>query len=105
MPALVWSPIIQNTSRIHKHYFHVTDWLPTLYKLAGGNIDDLGPIDGIDQSDSIINNSPSARDTILLNIDELKNTSGAMKGPFKYLAGKSLNKFIFQRFFIVLFIS
>ena len=28
---------------------HFTDWLPTLYKLAGGDLDQLGDIDGIDQ--------------------------------------------------------
>ncbi|XP_043275096.1 arylsulfatase B-like [Venturia canescens] len=89
VPAFIWAPMIKNASRIHRGHFHVTDWLPTLYKLAGGDVDDLASIDGIDQSDSIVNGSPSPRDTILLNIDELKDTSGAIKGRFKYLTGVS----------------
>ena len=28
---------------------HFTDWLPTLFKLAGGDLAQLGDIDGIDQ--------------------------------------------------------
>ena len=28
---------------------HLTDWLPTLYRLGGGDVRDLGDIDGIDQ--------------------------------------------------------
>lgn len=92
MPAFIWSPIVKNASRVHEGYFHVTDWLPTLYKLAGGNISELGSIDGINQQDSIVNGSPSSRDSILLNINELRLSSGAIKGRFKYLTGKSIDE-------------
>ena len=35
--GLVWSPLIQKPGRVSEDMFHVTDWLPTLYKAAGRN--------------------------------------------------------------------
>ena len=46
---------------------HVTDWLPTLYSAAGGNVQDLGPIDGIDQWDALTLQEPSKRIEMLYN--------------------------------------
>ena len=61
--------------------------MPTLYHLAGGDINDLGSIDGINQWDAISRGGPSSRDLILLNLDEQEQSSGAMKGRFKYITG------------------
>ncbi|GFT18451.1 arylsulfatase B [Nephila pilipes] len=48
LPALIWTgpQINLGGSRISKQLMHVCDWLPTLYGAAGGNVEDLGPIDG-----------------------------------------------------------
>ena len=46
---------------------HVTDWLPTLYSAAGGNVRDLGPIDGIDQWEALTLQGPSKRIEMLYN--------------------------------------
>lgn len=35
-PALVWSPLIHGTrGSVYNKLFHISDWLPTLYQLAG----------------------------------------------------------------------
>lgn len=91
-PALIWSPMILNRSRIHADYLHITDWLPTFYNLAGGDIANLGPIDGVDQWESISKGTRGPRNTLLLNIDENERSSGAIKGRFKYLTGKIVHK-------------
>lgn len=33
--SFLWSPLLKYQRYINKHLYHVTDWLPTLYKLAG----------------------------------------------------------------------
>ena len=47
---------------------HVTDWLPTLYSMAGGSLSDLGGIDGIDQWAALNRGGESARKEMLYNI-------------------------------------
>ena len=48
---------------------HVSDWLPTLYVLAGGDIHKLQHTDGYDMWASLSQAEPSARRQILHNID------------------------------------
>lgn len=33
--SFLWSPLLKSQRYINKHLYHFTDWLPTLYKLAG----------------------------------------------------------------------
>ena len=47
---------------------HVTDWLPTFLSMAGGNLNMLKSIDGIDQWPSLRYNLPCPRDEMLYNI-------------------------------------
>ena len=50
----------------------MTDWLPTFYSAAGGNVQDLGPIDGVDQWNSLRTYANSSRKEMLYN----SNSSG-----------------------------
>ena len=45
----------------------MTDWFPTLYSAAGGDVADLGAIDGIDQWDALVQRGPSKRQEMLYN--------------------------------------
>ena len=54
---------------------HVTDWLPTLYSAAGGNVKDLGHLDGIDQWRAIKLQGPSMRTEMLYNSNPLGTQS------------------------------
>ena len=66
--------------RLFKHFsfslpslIHVTDWLPTLYSAAGGDIKDLGLIDGIDQWNNLKMLGPSSRKEMLYNSNPTGN--------------------------------
>lgn len=86
--ALVWSPLIKQPNRVSNELMHITDWLPTLYSTAGGNVSDLPEnLDGKDQWDSISNNKKSARNDLLLNIDEVKKTAAFRAGRWKLSFG------------------
>lgn len=36
--GLLWSPLIHRPGRVSMELFHITDWLPTLYAVAGGDV-------------------------------------------------------------------
>lgn len=57
--------------------------------MIGGNTKDLGNIDGINQWNIISKNEKTKKEEILLNIDEVEETSGIIgfKGKYKLLNG------------------
>lgn len=36
--GLVWSPLLEKRERVSNQLMHISDWLPTLYAAAGGNV-------------------------------------------------------------------
>ncbi|KAE8742865.1 hypothetical protein FOCC_FOCC011546 [Frankliniella occidentalis] len=69
--AVVWSTKLARPGSLHQNLVHATDWLPTFYQAAGGNMSDLGPLDGVSQWGSLTSASALApRSEVLVNIDE-----------------------------------
>eukprot|EP01006_Ploeotia_vitrea_P000857 TRINITY_DN103783_c0_g1_i1.p1 TRINITY_DN103783_c0_g1~~TRINITY_DN103783_c0_g1_i1.p1 ORF type:complete len:478 (-),score=36.14 TRINITY_DN103783_c0_g1_i1:197-1630(-) len=70
VPALVFHPSFPPSLRgtIRTGLYHVTDWLPTLVNLAGGNTARNKPIDGFDIWDSLTSGVASPRTEILHGI-------------------------------------
>lgn len=65
---------------------HITDWLPTFYSAAGGNLENLEEnMDGVDQWDTIVSGRKSKRESVLLNIDEVEDVSSALIGKYKLI--------------------
>ncbi|PSN49060.1 hypothetical protein C0J52_10596 [Blattella germanica] len=63
---------------------HISDWLPTLYRAAGGNMTDLPQdLDGKDQWAAFASNGTSPRKNILLNIDEVLKNAAIRDGDWK----------------------
>ncbi|GFT42622.1 arylsulfatase B [Nephila pilipes] len=88
VPAFIWSPLLKlQQSRISQQLMHITDWLPTLYKAAGGDIKNLGDIDGQNIWDALVTNSPSPRVELLHNIDPINNISSFRSGDLKLITG------------------
>ncbi|XP_015608392.1 arylsulfatase B [Cephus cinctus] len=85
--AAIWSPLLQDVARVSDQLIHITDWVPTLYAAAGGDIRDLRELDGVNQWRALNHSGQSTSRTILLNIDEISKTEGAIHGRFKLIRG------------------
>ncbi|MCP6508622.1 hypothetical protein NL478_28050, partial [Klebsiella pneumoniae] len=74
---------ISQPQRVSNQLMHIVDWLPTLYGLAGGSLDSLGDIDGIDMWESLSENKESRRTLVLHNIDDTDGTAALRKDQWK----------------------
>ncbi|KAH7966232.1 hypothetical protein HPB49_014690 [Dermacentor silvarum] len=85
VPAFVWSPLLAKTRRVSEQLMHITDWLPTLYSVAGGDMHTLGELDGIDMWRPLSEGTGSPRVEMLYNIIESRflNNSALRSGRYK----------------------
>ncbi|XP_015113877.1 arylsulfatase B [Diachasma alloeum] len=87
--AAIWSPRLRRMAQVSNNLMHITDWLPTLYRAAGGNVRDLGDVDGIDYWDHFSRDTEAPRQSLLINIDERKKTEAAIFRRYKLIRGHS----------------
>lgn len=86
--AAIWSPRLNSSARVCNNLIHITDWLPTLYIAAQGNSRELKEHDGVNQWNMLMNkNEPPARNKLLLNMDEISRTEGAILDKYKLIRG------------------
>ncbi|XP_058802393.1 arylsulfatase B-like isoform X2 [Phymastichus coffea] len=83
VPSFVFHPLIKDRTRVSDEYIHITDWLPTFVKLAGGDPSTITDIDGMDQWTTITGQQKSKRDSMLINIDEVYGPESAIMGRYK----------------------
>ncbi|KAM7305582.1 arylsulfatase B [Ixodes scapularis] len=88
-PAVIWSPRFSRLlGSVYSNLFHISDWLPTLYQLAGGLPTEMaGDIDGFSHLDSLTRGTNHPRHELLINIDPVDNYSGIIEGDFKLVKG------------------
>ncbi|XP_033227923.1 arylsulfatase B-like [Belonocnema kinseyi] len=91
--ACIYSPLIKNAQRVSNDMIHITDWLPTFYSAAGGNIANLGELDGVDQWSTVQVGERSSRDFILINIDRNSRNVAAILGNFKLIKSPLYSKY------------
>nr|XP_023027990.1 arylsulfatase B-like [Leptinotarsa decemlineata] len=98
--GIIYSPLLEKRRYVNRHLIHITDWLPTLYHIAGGDTKALGKIDGKNQWNTISRNDTTKRTDILLNIDEVNGYSGMLGygGQYKLLNG-SYNDGIYNGYY------
>lgn len=86
--GFIHSPLLQKQGYVAEQMIHVTDWMPTLYRAAGGDPKEMGDIYGLDLWNMISKNEKSVRTGMLHNIDP-KGPKGALRqGDYKILYGK-----------------
>ncbi|XP_053684375.1 arylsulfatase B-like [Sabethes cyaneus] len=89
-PAFIWSPLLGREGRISDQWFHTSDWLPTLARVAGiENIPSGSVIDGQEQWQALLNPNQHVRNVILNNIDRIHHYSSYIKDGWKYINGTS----------------
>ncbi|XP_060839029.1 arylsulfatase B-like [Rhopalosiphum padi] len=93
--AAIWSPWLKKKHRISENLFHITDWLPTLYTAAGGNFDDLGQIDGVDQWESLTETSKRMRSMALINIDETRGEEALIFNHWKVVKSNRTSDIVY----------
>ena len=72
---------------------HMTDWLPTLYGLAGGDYKDLANrgMDGVDQWARIISNGKPARGEMIYAFRDERDVMGNPRGSaIRYNFGSNI---------------
>lgn len=94
--AFLWSPRLAKKRRVSNQLMHISDWLPTLYGLAGGAVSDLGQLDGQDMWSVLSNDEPSPRSTMVYNIDPLAGYAAVRKDSFKIVVGRQ-ERGVFER--------
>ncbi|XP_023025565.2 arylsulfatase B [Leptinotarsa decemlineata] len=91
--ALIYSPLLVQPGRVSTDLMHVTDWLPTLYSAVGADTSVLDPdLDGIDQWSSLVYDLPSARNDILINLDEKTRNAALRFYNWKLIVGSNQNE-------------
>ena len=85
--GLIWGkPIKNRVGQVSTEMMHISDWYPTLYSFAGGNVADLDDIDSYDMTNVLTgNNVTSPRTEFVINFDPAECSKGMRVGKYKYL--------------------
>jgi arylsulfatase A-like enzyme len=67
--GFIHSALLRTRGYSYHGLVHVSDWFPTMYRLAGGDPSSLDGLDGHDVWAAITTNSSSPRTELLHNID------------------------------------
>ncbi|XP_077484661.1 arylsulfatase B-like isoform X1 [Amblyomma americanum] len=81
--GFVWSPLLDASPRVSEQLMHAIDWLPTLYSAAGGYVEDLGPLDGMDMWEALSTGVSVARPELLLDLDTVNAQAALRYEQFK----------------------
>ncbi|KAJ7390443.1 hypothetical protein OS493_025143 [Desmophyllum pertusum] len=87
--GFIHSPLLPSKARVSMDLMHVTDWLPTFYSLAGGDVHNLTKVDGFDMWDMLSTATDSPRVEILHNIDPVTGEAALRFRSWKLLVNIS----------------
>lgn len=85
--GFIWSPLLKNRQRVSNQLIHITDWLPTCLHAAGGDVNELQNLDGINLWNELSEDLGSKRIEVLHNIDDIWGSSALMVNKWKIVLG------------------
>ncbi|XP_048238382.1 arylsulfatase B-like isoform X3 [Haliotis rufescens] len=85
--GFIYSPLLSTSGYVQDNMMHITDWLPTLYHAAGGDVNKLRNQDGYNLWEMLSNDGEAVRQEILHNIDPIQNFSSIRVGDYKLVMG------------------
>eukprot|EP00656_Telonema_subtile_P051077 TRINITY_DN6788_c0_g1_i1.p1 TRINITY_DN6788_c0_g1~~TRINITY_DN6788_c0_g1_i1.p1 ORF type:complete len:540 (+),score=121.10 TRINITY_DN6788_c0_g1_i1:104-1723(+) len=93
VPGFVHSPLLPKAAQgtVSRGLYHVTDWLPTITKLAGASVSRNFALDGHDIWDSVSSGAASPRTEMLYNVNPVSGgqagapKAGLRMGEYKVL--------------------
>ncbi|XP_068084877.1 arylsulfatase B [Anabrus simplex] len=88
--ACIWSNKLTHPRTVSHQLVHITDWMPTLYSAAGGDVSKLGQLDGVDQWKSFSQKATPPRSELLINIDDVSGYAALRVDHLKYINGTTL---------------
>ena len=91
--AFVHSPLLQAKGRLSMDLMHVTDWVPTLYGLGGGESSELRNLDGYDMWPTLSSGKASPRVELLHNIDPATWTAALRHKQWKLVVNECKDPF------------
>ena len=87
--GFVYSKLIKKKPRVSYDLIDVTDWMPTFYHLAGGDVANIKRnIDGLNVWDTIAEGKPSPRTEVLHNIDPLRKFAAIRNDRYKLVVNQ-----------------
>ncbi|EEC10048.1 arylsulfatase B, putative, partial [Ixodes scapularis] len=98
VPAFVWSSKFLKKPRVSDQLMHISDWLPTLYSAAGGDVSNLGSLDGVNMWRYLTLGLGSARKEVLLTIDPMYNLAGLRYKNYKLVVGEGFDEELDDRY-------
>ncbi len=85
--GFIYSSLLASSGYVQQNMLHITDWLPTLYHAAGGDINRLNHPDGYNLWEMLSTNGSPVRSEILHNIDPVLNFASIRIGEYKLIEG------------------
>jgi arylsulfatase A-like enzyme len=91
VPALLRWPGVIEAGRTSTSLIHMTDFYPTLIKLAGGSLEQDLPLDGLDMTRMLLQRQPSPRDEIIFEVAGSVRVPAIRQGDHKLVGHELFN--------------
>ncbi|XP_078346460.1 arylsulfatase J-like [Oculina patagonica] len=90
--SFIHSPLLASKGRVSMDLMHLSDWLPTLYGLAGGDVRNLPGIDGYDMWPTLSEEQASPRLELVHNIDPVTWSAALRYRQWKLVVNESYGR-------------
>lgn len=91
VPAIVWWPGVVAPGTVRDGLMHISDFYPTLVKVAGGSLDQPLPLDGMDMAPMLFGGQPSPRHEIVFEVTGTVRNPAIRQDDYKLVGHELFN--------------